>query len=964
MFRFLILIGFSILTVPLALATEAGSPILFEKDVRPVFKTHCFHCHGEDGVTEGGLDLRLRRLIAQGGDSGSAIESESSDESLLMEHLESGEMPPGDKTLPTQSIELIRRWIDQGAKTARAEPESIGEGDLFSLEEREFWSFQPLVRPSVPAVKNVECVSNPVDAFVLAKLESKGLAFSKTVQRHDLARRLFFDLVGLPPSPAELERFLSDDSPIATSRLIDRLMSSPHYGERWGRHWLDVAGYADSEGYAEEDRVRDSAFRYRDYVIDSINRDKPWDQFVREQLAGDEMISPPYTNLSEQNVERLTATGFLRMAPDGTASGGIDQNLARNQTIADTIDIVSTSLLGLTVACAQCHNHRYDPISQVDYYRMRAIFSPALDWKQWRNPNSRRVSLYTDEQRAIKKELEAEIAEVNVEKKTKTDYFIELTLQEELDKVAEALRQPLRDAYKTVAAKRSAEQKQLLADHPSVQNISPGSLYLYDNKRVARARKIDLDRAGKAKQYVKTVREKALSALSVADRENLLATEKIKAADRTTDQKQIIAMHAIVAVTEATLKDFDADAAAQLEADKKLAVELRGTKSVNELKKFTDQIAEIRLRMPEEGFVRALTEQRGKMLETFVFIRGDHEQPGEKVSPGDLSVLEQYAKTIDENSPSLPTTGRRLAYAKNLTSGRHPLVARVIVNRVWAQHFGRGIVSSLGDFGVLGERPTHPGLLDWLASEFVDSGWSLKRLHRLIVNSTAYQQASTRTPELDRVDPDNRLYARCSVRRLESEAYRDSVLAVSGQLNRTIFGKPVPVKEDDVGQIVLGAEKLDGERKPVEGDGLGDQVGRRSLYVQVRRSRVLGVLETFDTPVMTPNCTKRSASNVAPQPLLMMNSDFSIKFSAKLAERLRTESGDDVNAQVTLLWLLTQGTKPSPDERSSAVDYLKAQSSALQNPGSEKNAESEPRQDALASLCHALLSTNRFLYID
>lgn len=869
--------SFALLGLMLCLATSlSAQDVLFEKEIRPILKAHCFHCHGEDGVIEGELDLRLRRLIASGGESGPAIEAGNPQSSLLLEKILDGEMPPGDKSLPEASIELIRRWIEQGAKTARAEPDSINETDLFTDEERNFWAFQPIRRPVVPEVG--EPGQEPIDAFVLAKLKAVGLDFSQPASRQQLARRIYFDLIGMPPSPEELKRFVNNPSPLAVEQLIDSLLASPHYGERWGRHWLDVAGYADSEGYTEDDRVRESAFRYRDYVIKGFNDDKPWDAFIREQLAGDEMVQQPLTDLSVSDIERLTATGFLRMAPDGTASGGIDQNLARNQTIADTIEIVSTSLLGMTVACARCHNHRYDPITQVDYYRMRAVFEPAMDWKQWKNPLARRVSLYTQDQRKRKSELEREIAKINEAKKKRTDDFIALTLEEELAELAPELRDTLRTAYNTAAADRSPEQKQLLADHPSVANISPGSLYLYDNKRVARAKK------------------------------------------------------------------------QQQEGDKKSAPVL---KSVDELKKFSDEITAIQKKIPVEHFVRALTEPPGHSPTSQVFSRGDHEQPRQEVTPGDLSVLGTWSGELDSDDSSLPTSGRRLAYAKQLTNGDHPLVARVIVNRVWAQHFGHGIVNSLGDFGMLGDRPSHPELLDWLASEFIDSGWSLKWLHRLILSSRAYQQSSRRSEGLDRIDPDNQLLGRQSIRRLQAEVYRDSVLAVSGQIDRSFFGKPIPVREDDVGQIVLGEEKLDGERKPVQGDDLGASLGRRSIYVQVRRSRPLGVLETFDTPAMTPNCTQRNDSNVAPQPLMLMNSDFAVTYARHLARRIRHEVGDNTVDQIRRVWNLTQAVDPNAEERDSAERYLAEQTETLENP-----------DDALASLCHALLSTNRFLYVD
>lgn len=944
---------FLIVLLIAATRVASGSDVLFEKDVRPILKAHCFQCHGEEGVQESSLDLRLRRWIAKGGESGPAIEPGDPTNSLILDRVVSGEMPPNDKPLSQLDIERIRTWIEQGARTARDEPESIDDQGLITEEEKRFWAFQPIMRPETPASRDTDVVRTPIDTFVLAQLEAKDLSFSKTAERRTLIRRLYFDLLGLPPTPEAIDTYVADDSRDATKRLIDSLLASPQYGERWGRHWLDVAGYADSEGYSEDDRVRESAFRYRDYVIGSLNDDKPLDQFIREQLAGDEMVSPPYANLSAEDIEKLTATGFLRMAPDGTASGGIDQNLARNQTVADTINIVSTSLLGLTVGCAQCHNHRYDPISQVDYYRMRAIFEPAMDWKKWRNPNARRISLYTDAEREAKKQVEAEVAKVEQEKKEKTAIYIDRTLEEELAELDEPLRDPLGTAYKTPAGERTDEQKKLLKEHPSVQNISAGSLYLYDQGRNAKAGKIDAERAEKAKRFVARIRENTLQQVPEEDRQSLLAAEKVGADKRTEEQQAIVKKYPGLLVTDSTIATFDPEAAAELDADRKRAAELRMFKAAEDLKRYTERVAKIREQIPPEGFVRALTEPPAHTPATFVFYRGDHEQPKQKVDPGELSVLGDGSAPIAAEAEGLPTTGRRLAYAKHLTDGKHPLVARVIVNRVWAHHFGRGIVRSLGDFGMLGDRPSHPALLDWLASEFIESGWQLKRLHRWILSSTTYQQSSLRSEQLDRLDPDNLLLGRMPVRRLESEVVRDSVLEVCGQLNREMFGPAVPVREDEVGQIVIGKEMLDGERKPQKGVGLGGEETRRSLYVQVRRSRPLSVLETFDAPRMTPNCTERNASNVAPQPLMMMNSDFAVEHARRLAQRVAAEVGDDLDQQIVRAWKLALGTEPTDEEISSAKIYLQQQADAL-----------EKKEDALVTMCHALMSTNRFLYID
>jgi len=854
-------------------ATLSADEITYEKQVRPILKTHCFQCHGEGGELQGGLDVRLRRLITKGGESGEAFVAGNPDESLLLQRLLDGDMPPEEVALrPTaDEIATIQRWIAGGAVASRPEPEDLNPDNYVTEEERMFWAFQPVQRKCPPEVNDNAVVRTPIDQFIVAKLEAKDLSISPDADARTLVRRVYFDLLGLPPSPAEVDAFVDDLSPNAYERLLDRVMSSPHYGERWGRHWLDVAGYADSEGYTEDDPVRPYVYKYRDYVIRAFNDDKPFDQFVIEQLAGDELLTPPFENLTPGQAEKLVATGFLRMAPDGTGVGGVDQNLARNDVMAKTIEIVTTSLLGLTVGCAQCHNHRYDPISHEDYHAIRAIFEPSLDWKDWLAPAKRRVSLYTDVDRAKSAEIEAEALKLLEERTKKQDEFIEATFQRELAKLEESLREPITVARNTSEKERTAEQKKLLKEHPSV-NVSAGSLYLYDKK------------------------------------------------------------------------------------------------AADELKGIADKAEAIRATKPKEEFVRAVWEPAGKALPpTFLFHRGDHEQPKQEVAPRELTVLTSVKPIeVPANDESLPTSGRRLAYAKWLTSGEHPLVARVIVNRVWLNHFGRGLVATPGDFGALGVEPTHPELLDWLASEFVASGWSVKELQRLIMTSTTYRQASLRRDEGNAIDADNFLYWRMPVRRLEAEILRDTALAVSGELNNKAFGPSVPVMADRVGQFVIGKENLDAGRPGAVLAMHGEDL-RRSVYIEARRSRPLSVMAPFDLPRMEPNCTSRNASTVSPQSLMLMNSEFALTRAKHFAERIRDEAGDGVPAQIALAWQLAFAATPSDEELAEAVSFVEEQTkhfAANPAPETKDKQDVDPTGEALASFCHALLSSNRFLYID
>ena len=800
--------------------------LTFETHVRPILKAHCFDCHGAEEEVKGKLDLRLVRLMKRGGESGSAVESGKPEASLLLQRIKAGEMPPGPAKVPAREIAVLEKWIAGGAKTAREEPAEIGKGLGITDEERSFWAFRPLTRPVVPISNFKSQISNlksedsnlkseisnlkseictPIDRFILAKLQERGLSFGPDADKATLIKRAYFDLIGLPPSRDEVDEFVNDNEPDAYERLIDRLLASPHYGERGGRHWLDAAGYADSDGYTINDRDRPWAYKYRDWVIRALNDDKPIDEFIVEQLAGDEFLNGKFGNLSPIDIDRLTATGFLRMVSDGAGDGSVDQDLAMNAVMADTLKMVSSTLLGLTVGCAQCHDHRYDPISQVDYYRLRAIFEPALNWKRWQG---RLKTLYTDADRAASAAIEADVAKVAAEKNSKQTEYMAKALELELAKHPEELRGKLRDAYNTPADKRTPEQQQLLKERPSV-NISPGVLYQYLPK----------------------------------------------------------------------------------EAD--------------ELTGFDKRMAEMRSKKPVEEFLFCLAEEDGEPPATHLFHRGDHRQPKEAVTAAMLEIATPPGQRVEFpiNDPSINSSGRRLAFAKHLVSGRDSLFPRAMANRLWLHHFGRGLVHTPGDFGQLGERPTHPELLDWLAAELIpvsgtalaagtsqgkvdsespvasaiplkagSNGHSFKHLHRLLMTSTTYRQSAARRPELEAVDPSNQLFGRMSVRRLDAEVLRDRVLASSGSLQQAMFGKAVSVAEDFVGQVIV------------------NDTSRRSVYVQQKRSKPETLLRAFDAPVMECNCDKRPTSTVATQSLMLMNNEFVLKQAGLLAERVRREA--------------------------------------------------------------------------
>ena len=879
-----------------------AAPLTFEKDVRPILKAHCFHCHGEEGERKGKLDLRLKRLIAAGGESGPALKAGQPEESLLIERIVSGEMPPTDKKLPAKELAILKQWIQEGAATAAVEPENVDQVSDIDPSELDFWSLKEVRRPPVPNVAAADRVRNPIDNFLLEKLAAHGLSYAPEADRRTLIRRAKFDLLGLPPTPEETAEFVADERPDAYERLIDRLLALPQYGERWGRHWLDIAGYADSEGYSVEDPVRAHHWRYRDYVIRSLNADKPFDRFLVEQLAGDELVPPPYQNLTAEQQDLLTATGFLRQAPDGSASGVAPKESA-NAYMTETIKIVSTSLLGMTVGCAQCHNHRYDPITQADYYRMRALFEPSLDWKNWRNPNQRLINVTTAEIQQARAALEAEAAKIDAEVEVRIKDSVQQVLTKELAKLPEEKREAAKAAYETAADKRTDEQKALAKEYYTLFNLNRGTLELYDGQ---------------------------------------------------------------------------------------LALKIR---------EHAKQAADVRAKKPPEEFLAALTEVPGQVPVTVLFHRGDIDQPKQEIAPNELTALQPFlTQPIAAKDPSLPTSGRRLAYAKNLTNGRHPLVGRVLVNRVWLHHFGRGIVSTPGDFGRLGDRPTHPELLDWLASEFVAQGWQLKSLHRLLMTSSAYRQSAQRSVQADQIDPDNKLLSHMSLRRLEAEAIRDAMLTAAGTLTLKSFGPPVPVAEDENGQIIIGQESIDGNGIAVPKTALNGEENRRSVYVQVRRSKLLSLLDTFDLPSMEPNCELRNVSTVTPQSLLLMNSSTIRALSNSLADRLERECGDDVALRARRAWELVYQRPPSEIEQQRAVEFLTAASGtgtpaaatvaatatppaavttdadpkktpeqieAEKKAAEQKLAEAKARTRAgLVNLCQALFGSNEFLYVD
>ena len=858
-----------------ATGTDAAhaEALRFETDVRPILKAACFHCHGEEKKKRGGLDIRLVHLMQTGGDSGAAVVPGDPDASLLWQQVASDEMPDGPKKLTADQKQVIRDWIAQGAKTIRPEPKDP-DSVRFTEEELGHWAFQPVKIHPIPQPDGFD-IRTPIDAFVAERLAKRGLRFSPRAKRETLIRRITHDLTGLPPTAAEVEAFVGDETPQAWPRLVERLLSSPEFGVRWGRHWLDVAGYAESDGGGGNDTRRPNAWHYRDYVFESFNRNKPIDQFLREQIAGDELIGgKPDTN-DPRHVELLTATGFMRMAPDPTQSSN---SLAdRNQAAADAVQVIGSSTLGLTVGCAQCHDHKYDPIGIDDYYRFRAIFDPVFPLQKWQQPSARLVDVTSAEDQKKAEEIEARAKEMDAAIQAKKTELAKTIQAAKLSDVPEEVREETLQAVLASAKDRTERQKELLDLYPMVKPVSfiAGFLVEYDN---------------------------------------------------------------------AAYREFEKQKA---------------------------EVTKVRETKPPKRLVRVATEQPDVVPVSAVLFRGNPNSPGEKVQPGELAVLSQAGKApvLPVNESTRTTTGRRIAYASHLTSGQHPLTARVFVNRIWQHHFGQGIVDTPGDFGLNGEPPSHPELLDWLAADFVKHGWDQKRLHRMILLSTVYQQSARRTPELDAIDPENRLLARANLRRLEAEAVRDFILATTGDLNLESGGPSIPVTTNAEGKVVIGVTKIrDGLAAGVRGQN--EAAYRRSAFIESNRSLPLNMLATFDLPEMKPNCDRRRSTTVATQSLWFLNDDQIIGLTGGLADRLFTNHPTEADQRLDALFRKLFATAPTDEEQQYLSSFLERQEELFRaDPNAEwqkkiKAQPDAPARRSLAALAQVLMASNRFLYID
>ncbi len=721
------------------------------------------------------------------------------------------------------------------SSAAMAEPPAA-PADRFRPHQRRYWAFQPVKTAAPPKIAATDWARNPIDAFVAAKLEEKAIAPSPATDRVTLLRRAYFDLTGLPPSVDAVQSFLADQSPDAYEKVVDRLLASPQYGERWARHWLDLARYAESDGFRADD-IRPNAWRYRDYVIRSFNAGKPYDRFVQEQIAGDE--------LWPDDLDARVATAFHRHYPDEYNAQNLRQR--RQQILDDVTDTVGSVFLGMTFECARCHDHKFDPILHTDYYRLQAFFSnisaddefPMLSKAEYAD-YQRKLAVWEEKTASIRSEMSALLTAART-KSHKARYMAYV------DEVQQALDKPL-------------EQR------------TPIELWMAD----------------KAKYFMNPAEESLANGLKG-------------------------------------------------EAKEKWA----------KLKAQLDEFKELRPAPVPKG--TGLTELTSQPIPSHVLLGGAYNRPGDPVAPGFLTILSPGDAVVTPPTNGVNSTGRRTALAKWLTAPDNPLTPRVMVNRIWHHHFGRGLVATTSDFGIMGERRTHSELLDWLAAEFVRSGWDMKHMHRLIMSSSTYRQSSNFRAAAAAKDPANQLLWRYERRRLEGESIRDTALSVSGLLNPELYGPSVrpPLPKGVAESAWKSSPDLASHH-------------RRSIYTFLRRNNLYPMLDVFDMPDTHTSCGRRGVTTTAPQALTYLNSDQTIDWARSFANKVLAAAPSDWKAQVDEAYRMAYSRPPSPAERDMALTFFEQH----QNTIAEKQPSAQVHAAVLADFCHALFNSSEFIYIN
>jgi hypothetical protein len=816
------------------------------------------------------LDLRTRDSAVSGGSRGPALVPGNADLSKLyrmVAGLEPPAMPLEGEPLSATELAALKRWIDEGAAWDEVEPATIAASTIpapglevrpLTVEERGYWAFRRPVQGPLPAVKRTE-LTNPIDRFLERARAERQLTPAPRADRLTLVRRAYLDLLGLPPSPSEVAAFLADRSPGAWERLIDTLLASPHYGERYGRHWLDVARYADSAGF-EYDFHRPNAWRYRDYVIRSFNADKPYDRFLIEQIAGDEMEG--------KTDDSLIATGFLRAGPR-VLFREKDNPERRFDYLDEILGTIGKGTLGLTVNCARCHDHKFDPIRQKDYYALQASIFGYVE---------------TEVPLAPIEEAQAYLARVEELNSRRT----------ELKKIVDAIDKPYRDKLELEQIRTRFPEAIYQAAAKPEQARTPGekllAIQVYEAVNVPGAQ-ID----------------QAMAPDDLARKRELVA--RIAALDK--EQPRPLPMAEIV--TDGDYRFSPLGAGDELVSCPKC-----------------------RVPPPFPGSYLHKGSGRYQAPPSYFLIRGDVGSPGPQMKPGFIDVV-----TVGNPPTEIPpadgrTSGRRQALAHWIASPDNPLTARVIVNRLWQKHFGRGIVATLENFGKMGGAPTHPELLDYLAVEFMKRGWSIKQINKLMMMSDAYQMASSFEHAANStIDPENHLLWRFRPQRLEAEIVRDSMLAVGGNLNLAIGGEPIfPYIPKE---ILVGQFRGKWETTPE-----GPAAWRRGVYVYRRRSLPYPMFDTFDHPDMNATSGARNVSTVPTQALTLLNNPFVLSQAARLADRVSSEASD-LRAQIDLAYRITVARPPTEQEVGIATDVVQKQS--------------------LAAFAHVLLNLDEFVYM-
>jgi hypothetical protein len=807
----------------MAALSAAAAPPDFVREVQPLLERHCLKCHGPE-KQKGGLRFDSREGAFKTADSGErAIIPRQSRESRLIKLVSSADaderMPAKSEPLSPAQIDLLRRWIDSGANWGPNTAGTVERSELVVTDEdRKHWSYGPVGRPIRPGVNDNGWGRNPIDRFIWANLEQNKLRPTAQAEPRKLVRRIYFDLLGLPPTPEQITAFLKAyayNAHGAVAGLVDELLASPHYGERWARHWLDVARYADSNGQ-EGDQDRPTAYHYRDFVIRALNADLPYDTFVRWQLAGDE--------LEPDNPLAIAATGFIVAGPHTVLDVPMEEEKIRNRhnELDDMIATTGVAMLGLTLGCARCHDHKYDAIPTRDYYRLMCAF----------NGGNR---------------AEVPLAPLD---KVRRQREVESQWREELD-----------------GAKKRLDE-------------------LLKELRQAHERKIE---------------DKELRSL-VSDEQR-----------------------------------------AEWEAREKAVRHLEGRKPKP---------------LPT---AHAFADFAAKPRDTWLLHRGDFKVRKEPVELGFLTVLmrgktpRDYWSAAQVAPQREDSTQQRRALAEwivDLQHGAGPLAARVIVNRLWQHHFGEGLVRTVNDFGVQGEAPSHPELLEWLASELVKGGWKLKSMHRLMMTSSVYLQDTTFDPINAQVDPENRLLWRRRPHRIESEILRDAMLAVSGTMNPEMFGRAF--KAPVAAEAIQARNVKDPYPKDIKDN---PSTWRRTVYMFHKRVVPYPLMQAFDRPDAQGSCGRRESTTVAPQALALLNDGFVRARAVDFAALLRKEAGDGLQAQIRRAWLLALGREPSQTEIEAAIGFIRGQSD-------QRSARGESERLALVDFCQAIFAMNEFIYVD